>query len=1064
MLALKIGVFFDQFQIKFMGATSVVMDVPFDLMNEFWMFRISITIQKRKFQLNSKVRRIIHISFLLVTFLGIGVESNCQQYNFQNYSVSEGLAQSQVYALLCDSRGYVWLGTQGGGVSRFDGVGFENFGLRDGLVNNYIDALYEDKSGNIWIGSQGGLTRFDGTKFKNYPHKSIRVRAIVEDDEGQIWVGTQRGIYKFKEGKFQIFSGSEPVPLTVYYDALKDDNGDLWFASERGVVKIDGLDAKIYNERNGLSGKRVESIEQHPDGSIYVGVYERGIDRIKDDRINPVNLGSGLRSKLIRALNIDTLGNIWIGTQDRGVIVWNENDSTIISFDEATGLSNNNIVEIANDPWGATWMATSGGGVSRYTGQRFVHFTEDNGLAGEYVYAISIDSADQIWMSASAKGVSMYDGSRFTHFGRDSGFYNIKSKAIYHDRNGLTWIGTEGEGIAVYDGAEFHPVSIEEGLGGKWIRDIVEDKRGNIWVATAGGGITRVQVSRDTTALDFECFRYNASNGLSTSRINQLHCDNLGRIWYASQDRGVGYLYENSVSGNFGTEDGLIANVVQSITEDEFGFLWLGFPGKGLMKADIYKDDISFEMLEGQDDLSSKNIYLLQLDVNDDLWVGTEKGVDHVELNEERNIKSIKSYGRSEGFIGIETCKNSSAKDKEGNLWFGTINGLTKFKPGTTIKNPVPPRLNFTDVKLFYQSLQETEFRDFYGKWGNLQEGLSLPHQQNHVGFEFIGINLSNPSSVRYQWKLEGTEVDWSPLSTKREVMYSNLNPGNYTFRVRAFNEDNIVSEIASPQFTVLTPFWAKTWFRISSLVALLLLLLLIFRIRVSRIKRKAAEEKEKLEMENTLLTLEQKALQLQMNPHFIFNALNSIQGLIVNNDHQKARTNLSRFAKLMRAILENSRSNTISLKQEISVLENYLSLEKFSRGDGFDYRIDLQLESDPDSIEIPPMLIQPFVENAIIHGISHLDRKGEIIITFIQKEDKLDCTILDDGIGITKSKEINLHRTKSHKSTALAVARERLKFLNGIDNNGNNIVIEELVNKDGTVAGTKVFIQLPIG
>jgi len=261
------------------------------------------------------------------------------------------------------------------------------------------------------------------------------------------------------------------------------------------------------------------------------------------------------------------------------------------------------------------------------------------------------------------------------------------------------------------------------------------------------------------------------------------------------------------------------------------------------------------------------------------------------------------------------------------NLWFGTMNGLTKYNPSSATNNPIPPIVNITAVNLNYEPLSQTEFKKWANPRGGILPGLELPHDQNDLEFEFQGINLSNPEKVLYQWKLEGANNDWTPLRAKNTADFNNLPPNNYTFSLRAFNEDGVANETPfEMSFTILPPFWQTWWFRLVSILLGVFLIGYFIRFRINQVRQKAAREKEKLEMEKNLLSLEQKALQLQMNPHFIFNALNSIQSLISQKNEKKARYQLAKFSKLMRSILENSRSQFITLEDEIQTLQNLIS------------------------------------------------------------------------------------------------------------------------------------------
>ena len=974
---------------------------------------------------------------LLILFLFAAQITFAQQFKFRNFSVAEGLAQSQVYTVAEDENGYMWFGTRGGGLSRFDGKNFKNFSTRDSLANNYIAVLYTAQNGDLLIGTSEGLTIFDGVQFTNLElkkGKSIIVSAIHQEENGRIWLGTGEGIFHYENGEFSHYSKRKSLPEKITVSFFEDSRNALWVGGDFGVLHIQSdEDITHYKyRRNELNSNQVRSIHEDKSGRIWVGTYGGGLNIFSDGKWSRLTRRDGLASNRVLCLYRDKQDAMWVGTQDTGISIYTPQDSTFTYLTEADGLANSHIRNITNDSWGNIWIGTSGGGVSRYFGQQFTHYDESNGLAGKYVYALAQDTAQQLWLSASKRGVSRFDNEIFHHYGRDDGFTEMKTKALLCDTRGRVWIGTEGRGVAVYDTTGFHFYGGSEGLGGSYIRAIKEDKEGNIWIGTAGGGITKATQSLgDSTGLKFDFHTFWERDGLSERRINDLHMDTLGRVWYATRSSGIGYILPDSSVVNFARAEGLPYLNVRALEEDSSGVLWIGTAGNGVLKLPIYGEDFDFQKLLAQPNLTSDNVYLLGFDKEENLYVGSEVGIDKIGLDAERNFKTINHFGKSEGFIGIETCQNAVLCDEEGNMWFGTINGLTKYNPKQERSNPIPPKILLTETRLFYEPLSQTKYKDSLTKEGTFKTGFALPFRENNLGFEFVGINQSNPEKVRYQWQLKGFEKERSPFSTNTNATYANLPAGNYTFQVWAENEDGVVSDVpAQTNFTILKPFWQEWWFIASIVGGILAIIALTFRLRVNQIRARTREERARLEMENNLLQLEQKALQLQMNPHFIFNALASIQSLISKQDHKTARYYLAKFGKLMRAILENSRSENISLAEETELLENYLALERFSRGNSFDYEINIADNCEPEETEIPPMLLQPFVENAIIHGVANSDERGMIKLQFSKPNGTLRCEIEDNGIGRKRAAKLKNAFDKTHKSVALEVTRERLEML----------------------------------
>jgi sensor histidine kinase YesM len=277
-----------------------------------------------------------------------------------------------------------------------------------------------------------------------------------------------------------------------------------------------------------------------------------------------------------------------------------------------------------------------------------------------------------------------------------------------------------------------------------------------------------------------------------------------------------------------------------------------------------------------------------------------------------------------------------------------------------------------------------------------------------------------------------------------------------------ACNENNIWNtEPASFSFSITPPVWQRWWFRAAGVSVIAVLVWLIFHLRLKRIQAKNKVIQERLEMEKSILELEQEAARLQMNPHFIFNCLNSIQGFISTNDPFQAKKYLAKFAKLMRLILENAREEFIPLQNEINMLENYLELEKLSTQPPFEFSITVDEAIDPEHIQVPPMMIQPFIENAIIHGLKRKDSVGSISIHFKTKGEILFCSIRDNGIGRKKAADINGQTRGQHKSTAIAITQKRLEQYGAHRNVKAGVEIIDLV-VEGTPTGTEVIVSTP--
>ncbi len=372
--------------------------------------------------------------------------------------------------------------------------------------------------------------------------------------------------------------------------------------------------------------------------------------------------------------------------------------------------------------------------------------------------------------------------------------------------------------------------------------------------------------------------------------------------------------------------------------------------------------------------------------------------------------------------------------------------------------------MHFAAIRLFYTPLEETAYRDHLKPWGGLDTVLVLPYDQNNVGFELSGIDQINPEKVSYQWKLEGLETEWSPYSSRSEVNYAGLQPGAYRFLVRARNDDGVESpEPLVAAILIQPPFWATRWFRWTIVLTFFLLIGTIFYNILHRERRKAKARQEALLLENKLLQLEQKARQLQMNPHFIFNALNSIQSLVSKEDLSGARHYLSTFARMLRSTLKQSQLPQITLEDELKTLQQYLEMEQFCRGGKFDFFIRTEALEDISYIVLPPMILQPFVVNAILHGMDALSSQGKIEVSLTEAPEYIQIAIRDNGIGRQQA-GLRSKNAPGHESSGIRITRERLEqwaIQHGMPPE-KVLEITDLTDENGKDSGTEVLIRLP--
>ena len=982
-----------------------------------------------------------------------------QAYNFRQLSIQNGLPQSQAFAIIFDSNQRAWIGTQGGGLCRYDGSEFNYYTRADSLLSNRIYSLKEINN-EIWIGQKGGVTVYNlaGEFVKNFrlSNQSTIVADIVWHDES-VLLATNDGLFQQEKNQFvQIKENPNLNEINVLKFFVSPSN-ELWLCTPKGLLSYIDPFNKI-NKARGLSTDQVECVADY-NGTWLIGTYGGGINFYsKKKGIYTNGEFKFFQNEIITTLYISPSQDAWIGTMNNGVYVYNPKTKAIRNYRSENGLANNHIRVILADKWNNIWIGTSGGGISIFQNSPFIKYNKESGLNGNYVYAVANDKSNNIWVGTEGTGALRINDTSATLFDEDYGFHSSKVRTIFCDSDGDVWLGTEENGIGIYSqnslADTIYSYNQQNGLTSNWIKCFTQDKStGEIFIGTINGGIMRVKKNSQFPE-NVRFSRLKIEKGKLPNRIAFIFIFE-NNLWFTSSDNEYGYIKNGEVF---------------SFTEGEVSFrnacqkentIWLGSSENGILQLTMDRDSIKKEWLTTAQGFSSNNIYQLIWSQNN-LWVGTEKGLDRLTFDSLLQIKSITHFGSEEGFEGVETNINAAYEDSDNNLWFGTVNGLYVYKGGeVNYAQHEPPVLLMNDFRIFYESIEKTEFANFYEN-GEMIKELILPHNQNHIGFSFKAIHYTHAKNIRYRWRLAGVDKDWTPPSTSHEATYGNLQPGSFSFEVKASIDDNWDVESKKISFSIDAPYWEKWWFKLSYYAAIFLILLLVVLIIVFRLKRKNLRIQQKFEMEKNLIELEQKALRLQMNPHFIFNVINSIHNLIILNDPDKARYALSKFSKLMRMVLENSREKFISIDSEIQTLENYVQLEKLTNQN--DVNLIFEIDENIDSSEeiLPPLMIQPFVENAIKHGLRHQKGAKKLNLKFqFNGVEGLTVSVEDNGIGRQASAEINSVQSNHHQSFAVEANRRRLQALWKAET--NPIVMNDLYDDEGRPRGTMVTLNIPI-
>lgn len=1015
-----------------------------------------------------------------------------------------------------DNKGFLWLADNYNGLLRYDGSNLISYKSNphntNSLVSDHLECLYAGSKGNIWIGSfQNGLDRLDPETetFTHFQHNKADahslcnndIRALLEDHNGTLWVGTNIGLDTLNRqtGKFTHIEDNSEDGLALSKELVKvlyeDKSGTIWigcgnvFGTQdphlHGLYKFDKATGKITRYRHSekdsttLIDNRVRAIFEDSWGVFWIGTAGDGLHIMDREKCTfqrclydpknpqklsrpPVNTHALYADDHITFINEDMQGCIWIGTYAAGINRYNPATKAMEYF----GTSANGSHKInKNDFWGLLK-------------------TKDNLL-----WASGWEPANdsQVLYRIS----TLPNRLNYSHLGKEIITFE-------QDADGNIWFGTShgllrnNKDIFFIDGnRDFYANSVNH---------LETDSLNNLWVSTSGGLYYFNKITNTFTA-----FRHNDKDS------NSITSDNV----FTTQLNGNGTLLVRSSLGldlmNIGTgifkhsnydSAGFAANSITCIKKDKAGNIWVGTT-KGLNRFDQHTGKFSSVL-----DVNASAVFFIFEDSRSNVWVGTYRSGLYV-YNKQSGLFSL--FNDSTGLINNNLLVRGMTEDSAHLLWLNTDAGFIRLDPET--KNAelfgrtweINPKIiignGFTAAngEIFfgdtagYYHFQPKRFEQEVGITAQpyvsnffinnkalipgtdkaLPQPLSqtkkitLNYNENNFAIEFNNIDfVTLESEKNLLYKLENYDEAWRKSSGEKKAYYYNVEPGNYVFRVKAVNSNGIWAE--SSIVIIVAPAWWNTWwFRIIAGIFLVAVLYSLIRWRLhekfNRQLELSEKEKKLAELQQQKTELEMQALRAQMNPHFIFNSLNSINNFILENDRLMASEYLNKFSKLVRLILQNSQASLISLESELESLKLYLELEALRFNYHFAYRITVPKELDIEVLKVPPLIIQPYAENAIWHGLMQKEEKGQLDIEISQENDHLFFKIADDGIGRKAAAAAASKSATRHKSMGLKITADRITMLQNSNGMESPVTIIDLVNPDGSGAGTEVLIKIPV-
>lgn len=615
-------------------------------------------------------------------------------------------------------------------------------------------------------------------------------------------------------------------------------------------------------------------------------------------------------------------------------------------------------------------------------------------------------------------------------------------KSLFKDSEQTIWIGTDiGFGKMNLDRSNIQWIRDSVGEVDRLINSNVqcftEDENGNLWIGTETGCCIYNKKTKQISSLSSK-----GNYGLSSHLVNRLFEDIDGNIWLGYTDYGLNVIFKNGeivqYLGDKYDSTGFRSKNVNVIFQDSRKTIWVG-GDKGLNKFErIDKVVKNFTVENG---LAHNSIMAIQEDDDEQLWIATRNGISRFNLNSE---KVIQNYYKLDG-LQDNSFNKASSKLKNGILMFGGDNGITTIDPSSIRKNKQIPSISFTALSK-HNELISTEIVS--------GDTIVLNPKTKFFSIEFAALDFTESLQNRYRYRLTGSFNDWIDLGNEHKISFANLASGRYKLHISASNNEGIWNEEGIYLVLIIRPPFWKTWWFISSII--LIVLIIIFSMLAMKI---SSLEKEKKNWQ-----LEQRLLRTQMNPHFIFNILAALQGLIYQKETKIVVSYLSKFAALMRSILYHSREESIILDDEIIFIENYLKLQQLRFSERFNYKIKVDIALNKTIVSIPPMLLQPFIENSIEHGLREkFKTDGQILISFDKIDNELGIAIEDNGIGIEHVKKLKDVKGKTHKSLGIATTLERIQKINKGNSKKDLCEIIDLADPQTNKSGTRVSFRIPL-
>lgn len=971
----------------------------------------------------------------VVVFILMAACAHAQDFIYKNITRENGLPGTEVYNIIQDSKGYIW-GITDGGVFKYNGEKFKVFSAAEGLPGYAFFTLFEDRKGRIWVSSFNSRVGY----FLNDHYFQINAsdslsqllkqgNKLIYDlyvDKGDtLWLGTLQSMIKIApKENYANLEVLNNFPDSLARVVLETDDGAIISSSH------------IVNRKNTVgsdSAYRKYILLRQKKGDILFNMLEKG------------NLVGGPVSRSVKLKN----GSVLISNYNK--IFRIKPDGTITKL-----TCNNYIVKIVEDKFSNLWICFSRGGMWRFTGGNLDAIPEKY-LQGVSVSTVLVDKENALWVCSLENGL-YYSPSLESRIFHNTASFDDKIVGITEIVNGVMAVTRNQEFITITNDTMNVTSAYKMPMSGE--RTLFNKHNGKIYIS---GILTGTMDSVDATKVPLRLkkstlqslditfrgadtlYSLNFSDLFTVVKgtvVDTLHLPFRGRSIINDEDKllvgGLTGLYEvnNDQVALAGNGDKRFTARVNYLLRDTSERVWVCTKGEGL----LYRIHGVWKQLNTSDGLAS-SICNYILDAGANLYyAATEKGINKIEVvNGTAHIIPVYDAGNVLSGQGVNSLAYSN-----NSLWAGTNFGVVKINLLKTGVNTYSPPVYFDRIVL-----NDTV---------DIGPGIDMhyDHDQNNFTFYIDVLSYKAKGNKSLQYELVHDADTVIKKTEGKEIALQNLPAGNYSLRVWGIHNNGEVSKTTAQfTFSIAKPFWLTWWFISLALVAFMACVYSFFRWRINTQKRK---QDEQLEIERRLSAYKLQALHAQMNPHFVFNAINSIQSQILQKKQHEAYNHLTKFSQLIRLVLVNTNEQTITVAKELEALKLYVELEQLRFEDSFDFDLHVDDNLPVENTTMPAMIIQPFVENAIWHGLMPLNgiRKARLQVTISKQQDKIYVVVEDNGIGREKSGEIK--KAVNHKSLGISLTQERLEL---IAKTGSKILISDVRDDKYNVTGTRVEIWI---